>query len=162
MRSRTALAAMLAATLAAGGAGVALAQPAPPPAAAEGPGTPPPPRPERGGPGPHARDHMMGMWGPEHGPGAEHGPDRPGMQGMGMHGMGMGLFYTPADRQLTAADVQTIAQAFLLWHGNHSWKVVDVKEIDANTIGFAYATPNGDVVARFTMDRHTGRPQRVG
>src|SRR5271163_2552746 len=30
-----------------------------------------------------------------------------------------GLFFRPADRQLTPPDVQKIAEAFLLWNGNH-------------------------------------------
>ena len=37
-----------------------------------------------------------------------------------------GLFYRQADRQLTTADVQKIAEAFLLWHGNRTWKVADI------------------------------------
>lgn len=135
---------------AAGGVGLALAQPAPPPPAAVdgGPGAMPP-HAERG-PEMHGamRGEMRGRFGPH--------------QAMRRAMRQWGLIYTPADRQLSAADVQTIAQGFLLWHGNHTWKVVDVKEQDADTVGFAFATPNGDVIARFTMDRHTGRPRRVG
>ena len=36
------------------------------------------------------------------------------------------LVYPQEDRKLTPPDVQKIAEAFLLWRGNHSWKVVDV------------------------------------
>ena len=36
------------------------------------------------------------------------------------------LVYRQEDRKLTPPDVQKIAEAFLLWNGNHSWKVVDV------------------------------------
>jgi len=72
------------------------------------------------------------------------------------------LFYRPADRQLTAGDVQKIAEALLLWHGNHSWKVADVAENPDNTVGFAYAAPDGTVIAKFTIDRKTGHIARVG
>jgi hypothetical protein len=98
------------------------------------------------------------------------------MREMGMREPGMGemrhgrfaghgtfaLFYQQADRQLSAADVQKIAEAFLLWHGNHSWKVVDVAESPDNTVGFGYAASDGTVIAKFAMDRKTGRITRVG
>jgi hypothetical protein len=149
MTRKTRLATAVALSLAAaGGAGIALAQPAQPPVGMDGgPQAGPGPRGPMGGPGMRMEHPGPGMWG-----------HREGMN----RGRSFGLIHTPADRQLTAADVQTIAQGFLLWHGNHSWKVVDVKEQDDNTISFAFATPSGDVIARFTMDRHTGRPQRVG
>lgn len=124
------------------GAMVAIAQPAPPPATVDGapagPGMEMPPRP----------------W--------QHGPGR-----FGMHhgGPGLGTFalvYRQADRQLTPADVQKIAEAFLLWHGNHSWKVVNVAATPDGPIGFAVATPEGSVIAKFTMDPHTGRVKRIG
>ena len=35
------------------------------------------------------------------------------------------LIYRQQDRKLTPPDVQKIAEAFLLWHGNHTWKVVE-------------------------------------
>ena len=72
-----------------------------------------------------------------------------------------GLFYRQADRQLTTADVQKIAEAFLLWRGNHSWKVVEVAPAADGGIGFALATQEGSVIARFTMDPHTARMERV-
>ncbi|HTW28178.1 MAG TPA: hypothetical protein VME92_13695 [Acetobacteraceae bacterium] len=72
------------------------------------------------------------------------------------------LVYPAADRKLDPADVQKIAEAFLLWRGNHSWKVVDVAAQDADDVGFAVATPDGSVIARFTMNRHTGRVTRTG
>lgn len=110
--------------------------------------------------------------GPAGGPGGWHHPPGPGgWHGMGwMHhrpdGMGawhtFALFHPPVDRQLSGADVQAIAQGFLLWQGNHTWKVADVSETDANAVAFAITTQSGDVVARFTMDRHTGRVQRTG
>ena len=46
------------------------------------------------------------------------------------------LVYRQADRQLAPADVQKIAEAFLLWNGNHTWKVTDVAATDAGPIGF--------------------------
>jgi hypothetical protein len=72
------------------------------------------------------------------------------------------LVYRQRDRNLSTADVQKIAEAFLLWHGNHSWKVIDVAPTSDGTIGFALATQEGSVVARFTMDPHSGRLERVG
>jgi hypothetical protein len=72
------------------------------------------------------------------------------------------LICRQADRQLAPADVQKIAEAFLLWNGNHSWKVIDVAAAGDNAIGFAIATPEGSVIARFTMDPHTGRVTRTG
>ncbi len=108
-------------------------------------------------------DHS-GMMGP--------GMMGPGMMGpMWMHHMmamrhgGMGLFglFAPVeDRALTTADVQKIAEALLLWHGNHAWKVVDVKEAADNRIDFAYATAEGSVIARFSVDRKTGMFRRLG
>lgn len=65
------------------------------------------------------------------------------------------------DRALTPPDVQKIAEAFLLWNGNHSWKVVNVKP-DGDVIGFDLATAEGSVIARFTMDPKTARLSRRG
>ncbi len=118
---------------------IAEAQPAPPPA----PGAPPPDGP-RG----------MGGW----------------MQRM--HGWREGrgriapatfaLVYRHEDRQLTPPDVQKIAEAFLLWQGNHTWKVANVKQASDGAIGFDLTTASGDVVASFTMDPHSGRMTRTG
>lgn len=72
------------------------------------------------------------------------------------------LFFHPADRQLTADDVQKIAEAFLLWNGNHTWKVIDVAPGADNQVGFTYAAPDNTVIARFSMDTHTGRVTRTG
>jgi hypothetical protein len=71
------------------------------------------------------------------------------------------LVYSQEDRKLTAPDVQKIAEAFLLWHGNHTWKVVEVAPAADGTIGFALATQDGSVIARFTMDPHSGRVTRT-
>ena len=72
------------------------------------------------------------------------------------------LVYRQEDRNLTPPDVQKIAEAFLLWNGNHTWKVVDVAPTADGAIGFSLATQEGSVIARFTMDPHTGRVTRTG
>jgi hypothetical protein len=72
------------------------------------------------------------------------------------------LVYRQEDRNLTPPDVQKIAEAFLLWNGNHTWKVVEVAPTADGAIGFALATQEGSVIARLTMDPHTGRVTRTG
>jgi hypothetical protein len=94
----------------------------------------------------------QGMMGPMHGMGA----DRP------FHPRDFALIYRQADRQLSAADVQKIAEAFLLWHGNHTWKITDVAATAEGLIAFSVTTPEGSIVAKFTMGPHSGRLQRVG
>jgi hypothetical protein len=72
------------------------------------------------------------------------------------------LVFRQADRKLTPSDVQKIAEAFLLWNGNHEWKIVQVGPASGDEIGFAVATAdNGPVIARFTMNAHTGRVTRT-
>ena len=63
------------------------------------------------------------------------------------------------DRKLTPPDVQKIAEGFLLWNGNHTWKVINVKP-EGDVIGFDLATAQSSVIAHFTMDPKTGRPSR--
>jgi hypothetical protein len=98
-------------------------------------------------------------------------PPRPNWMGWMRHGQDRGdrvrlpprtfaLIYPQQDRQLTPPDVQKIAEAFLLWNGNHSWKVVDVAPVPDGAIGFAFATQDGGVIARFTLDPHTARVTR--
>ena len=65
------------------------------------------------------------------------------------------------DRKLTPPDVQKIAEAFLLWNGNHAWKVLNAKS-DGDVITFDLATADGSVFAHFAMDPKTGRPSRRG
>ncbi|MEJ0019651.1 MAG: hypothetical protein WDN25_24475 [Acetobacteraceae bacterium] len=117
---------------------VANAQPAPPPIGMDGPA---------------ARPHWGGM-------------ARPGHDGQRAHAMrrmrNFALVYPQQDRKLTPPDVQKIAEAFLLWHGNHTWKVVEVAPATDGAIGFGLATPDGSVIARFTMDARTARVTRVG
>ena len=62
---------------------------------------------------------------------------------------------------MTPADVQKIAEAFLLWNGNHTWKVIDVAPTPDGAIGFSLATQDGSVIAKFTMDPHSGRIRRI-
>lgn len=117
-------------------------------------------QPPPGGGGPPWGPHMMG-WMPRPGmPGPGGGPGGPG-GGPGRMMRAFALVYPQADRNLNAADVQKIAEAFLLWHGNHTWKVVEVAPAADGTIGFALATQEGSVIARFTMDPHTGRVTRT-
>jgi len=133
---RTILAAV--AVLAIGGAAtgimIANAQPAPPPAGMEG------------------RPHWMGWMHRGHDWQRGEGMQRPRT---------FALVYPQEDRKLTPPDVQKIAEAFLLWHGNHDWKVINVTPTTDGPIGFALATQDGSVIARFTMDPHTARVERV-
>ncbi|HLB99308.1 MAG TPA: hypothetical protein VJK90_16660 [Acetobacteraceae bacterium] len=142
------LAATAAASIAGFAAGCLLtqagAQPAPPPVA----GDPPPP----GGPA---------------GPGGWRMGPHPGGPGWRRNAMmhrarTFALMYHVDDRQLTAPEVQKIAEAFLLWNGNRTWKVVEVAAGPDGKVGFAFGTADGSVIARFTMDSKTGRVTRTG
>ena len=73
-----------------------------------------------------------------------------------------GLFFRQRDKNLSNADVQVLAQAILLMHGNHSWKVSGVGDATDGQATFAYATADGTVIARFEIDRHSGRVVRIG
>ncbi len=134
---------------------LAQADAAPPPDAPH----PPPPPPPPGRPGP-----MGGPppWGPPGGPmgGPHEGWMRHGP--MWRHAQLFGLFFHKDDKQLAPANVQKIAEAFLLWQGNRDWKVTQVAAGPDGKIGFAFATADGGVIARFTMDSKTGRLERVG
>jgi hypothetical protein len=126
-------------------------------------------------PGPADPDTMLlAQAGPPPGPGADMPPPpgmpgRPGpgwMHGGPPHAMGhhnlLALFFRPADKHLTAPDVQKIAEAFLLWNGNRDWKVTQVAAGSDGKIDFAFATADGGVIARFAMDSKTGRIERLG
>jgi hypothetical protein len=101
---------------------------------------------------------------------ADGASSRPGPVGWGhrmdhhRHGLrAFALVYRQPDRQLAPADVQKIAEAFLLWNGNHAWKVTAVSAAaDGGPIAFSLSTPEGSVVAKFTMDPHNGRLHRIG
>ena len=108
----------------------------------------PPPNPPMQDAGPH---HGM-MMGWHHGP----GHDRT------FNPRDFALIYRQADRQLAPADVQKIAEGFLLWNGNHTWTVTSVAATPDGPIGFNLTTPEGSVVAKFTMDPHTGKIFRTG
>lgn len=120
-----------------------------------------------------------GLGGP---PAADDGPMRHGPMGPGW-GMGPGggplagwmrerqarrmelmrtfaLIHRAEDRKLTPPDVQNIAEGFLLWNGNHSWKVLNAKP-EGDVIGFDLATGDGSVIAHFTMDPKTAHLARV-
>ncbi|MCB8874701.1 hypothetical protein [Acidisoma silvae] len=118
---------------------------------------PPPPPPggfPQGGPDGHMPPGPMGF-GPHPG---MHGPwDR-----MRHLAQTWGLFFNQKDKNLSDSDVQTLATAVLLMHGNHSWKVADIADAADGTVTFAYATADGSVIARFSMDRHSGRLTRIG
>jgi hypothetical protein len=122
------------------GAVLSQAQPSPPASqqAGEGPMSGPPPH------------HGMMGW--------RHGRDH----ARGFNPRDFALIYRQPDRQLAPADVQKVVEGFLLWNGNHSWKVANVAATPDGPIGFSLATPEGSVVAKFTMDPHTGKIARAG
>jgi hypothetical protein len=128
--------------------GVLLAQAqqagAPPPPVAGAPVAGGPPMPGRPGMGP-------GQWGERM---REHQARRHEMMRV------FALIDRAEDRKLTPPDVQKIAEAFLLWNGNHTWKVTNVKQ-EGDLIGFDLATAESSVIAHFTMDPKTGRPART-
>ena len=141
---KTILLTLLAGSLIGAGAAMGVSQ-------AEAQAAPPAP-PAMDGPGPHRP--MDGMRG-----GRMEGRMRP-MGGMMRRMRAFALVYPAADRALSGPDVQKIAEAFLLFNGNHSWKVTEVTE-EAGRVTFALATPDGTAIAHFAMDRHTGRPERL-
>ena len=134
------------------GAVLSQAQPAPLPPApqADGPGA--------GAPGlgdnPPPGHHWMGGWGHHRGP-DEHAWHHRG-------GSPFALIYRQHDRELAPADVQKVVEGFLLWNGNHTWKVLNVAPTTDGQVGFSLATQEGSVIAKFTMDPHNGHIQRVG
>jgi hypothetical protein len=150
MRMRkTILGAVAVLAIGATGAGVLIAnaQPAPPPAPLAAPLAAAP----DAAPAP-ARPHWMG-WMTR---GQRQRAMREGRAGRET----FALVYRQQDRQLAPADVQKIAEGFLLWNGNHTWKVVEVAPAPDGSIGFGLATPDGAVIARFAMDPHSGRVTR--
>jgi hypothetical protein len=131
---------------------LASAQPAPPPGA-----------PPAADGGPAARGPWMGPHGTM---GGAIGPGSWAMRMGEHHGQRMEMLRTFAlvhradDRKLTPPDVQKIVEAFLLWNGNHTWKVLDVKA-EGDVIGFDLATGQGSVIAHFTMDPKTAHLTRI-
>lgn len=86
---------------------------------------------------------------------------REGRHGMSHRSHTWDLFDRPANLSLSPADVTTIAEAILLRHGQHDWKVGDVTPNEDHTVSFAYTTAHGDIIARFTMDTRTGHITRT-
>lgn len=125
------------------GATLSLAQPGPPPLP-----------PADGGPARMA-DWGSPGWGPHGGAGRMGGP------GMRERMRNFALVYPATDRALSPADVQKIAEAFLLWHGNHTWKVADVAPTADGAVAFSLTTADGAMIAKFTMDPHTARVRRI-
>jgi hypothetical protein len=113
-------------------------------------------------PGGHPPMQMAGPGGPDGGWMHHHGGFHHANGGPA-HGLrAFALVYRQQDRNLTPPDVQKIAEAFLLFNGNHSWKVTDVAASADGSIGFSMATQEGAVIAKFTMDPHTAKLTRVG
>ncbi len=166
MQKSTLLTSSLIATVFLAGAVVAQQQ-----AAAQVPAPPPPPMadaPHEGMPPMHPQEGMRGMMRGMMQDG-EHGMMRGGEHGAMMEHRGpmgglpaMGLIFDAKDKNLSAADVQVIAQAMLLRRGNHDWKVANVVVNDDKTIGFVFTTAEGGVIAKFSVDPHSGRMQRAG
>ncbi len=50
----------------------------------------------------------------------------------------------------------------MLWNGEHDWKVTQVQSGQDNQVTFAYAAPDGTVIAKFAINQQTGRISRVG
>ncbi len=149
---RKTLLAAAALSLAAAGGGAALAQNAPqavsPSAEAPSDTAPQPSAQPRG---PH--EMRMGWWHRHHGERGREMPFAPAT---------FGLFAPQTDKHLSPADVQEIAQAILLWNGNHDWKVAQVQPGENHQVTFAYVTQDGATVAKFAINQDTGRIMRVG
>lgn len=128
-----------------------------PAAGLPGLGAPPPPMPQ--GPMGWRGDFAMEREGWAHGPHRGMPPFYAHMQEMARN---WGLFAPQADKKLSTADVSILAQATLLRHGYHEWKVTDVAAAADGAITFAYATADGSVIARFSVDPHNGRFTRIG
>jgi len=117
-------------------------------------------------PGPDGRRFADGGWmhWRHHPPGPPPAGMRDGQPFAGgpVEGMrAMALVFRQEDRALTPADVQKIAEAFLLWNGNHTWKVIETAARPDGRIGFTLATSDGSPIAKFVMDPHTARLTRI-
>ena len=132
------------------------------PASAQTPPAPAQPPMGQTMPMPDGKPPMMPHGGAMHGPMDAHHMGEHGMRHGGMDPRAFGLMYRTDDRKLAPDEVRKIAEAFLLWHGNRAWKVVEVAPSGDAAVGFAIATAEGSVIARFTMDRKTGKVTRVG
>jgi len=85
-----------------------------------------------------------------------------GWRGGHMQG-GPGRFgMTRFDKNLTPDEVRRIVDGFLLWRGERQLKAGTVEAGEGNWINFAVVTAdNGGFVARFAMDKNTGRVRRL-
>lgn len=163
---RFATAAIIAVAFAAATAQSFAADTAPPQPGAPQPGAPQPvaaaprPMPEAmGWKGPPMGMGPMGWHGREMGP--PHGMP-PFFARMREEAMNWGLFAPRADKKLSQGDVQILAEAVLLRHGYHDWKVTDLATGADGAITFAYATADGSVIARFSVDPQSGHFSRIG
>lgn len=122
----------------------------------------------QGGPG---MTGEAGQRGPGGGPRGEGGPGpwamgERGGRGDHAHGGRMGgpfgqFFINRDNKNLANDDVKKIAEAGLLWFGERTWRIGEVKDSGSRTAEFALVTAEGGVIARFTMDRDTGRVRRI-
>ena len=131
IRKKTLNAAAMAATLLAGGSGLALAH---------------------GGPGYSMGPGMMQGYGQGYGPGPGYGMGPGMMQGYGTPG--------GFSKDLSTDDVRTMLERQLAMTGNKRLKVGDVKEKDNNTIVADIVTADGSLVDRVAVNRHNGWTQR--
>ncbi|WP_144299358.1 hypothetical protein [Elioraea rosea] len=95
----------------------------------------------------------------------EHGRrgDHRGYHAHGGRGGTFAQFFINRDnKNLTNDDVKKIAEAGLLWFGERNWRIGEVKDAGSRAAEFTLTTENGGVIARFTMDRDTGRVRRIG
>ncbi len=103
------------------------------------------------GPGPRW-DGSRGDWGRNHHPG----------EARGEGGLLRGFFINRDNKNLSDEEVRKIAEAALLWLGERNWRIGEVKALGAREAEFAVTTAEGSVIARFVMDRDTGRVRRSG
>jgi hypothetical protein len=134
----------------------------------------------QGGPGMMGQGMMGQGMGPGMGQGMGPGMGQgmgqgmgPGMMGERGHGGGhrhmggrhggpfAGFFINRDNKNLSNDDVKAIAEAGLLWFGERGWAIGEVKDAGSRTAEFTLTTREGGVIARFTMDRDTGRIRRV-
>ncbi|WP_291296591.1 hypothetical protein [Elioraea sp.] len=110
------------------------------------------------GMGPGMGQGMMGQGMGERGRGHHaHG----GQMGGRMSGPFAQFFINRDNKNLTNDDVKKIAEAGLLWFGERNWRIGEVKDSGSRTAEFVLVTTEGGVIARFTMDRDSGRVRRI-
>jgi hypothetical protein len=80
--------------------------------------------------------------------------------GEGRGGPFAGLVMRREDKAITGPEAAKIAEGFLLFMGERDWKIANPVET-ATTVEFTLTTKEGSAIAKFAMDRKTGRVQRV-